>query len=48
MLMHATANGDVVRESALKIDSGRKKLAAPGLEPISELLFGFSVGRFTD
>ena len=36
MLMHALAHGvrtDTVREFALKVDSGRKSLATPGVEP---------------
>ena len=36
--MYAIAHGGVrthVRESALKVDSGEKSLAAPGIEPAS-------------
>ena len=46
MLMHATAHGsctDTVRESALKIDSGRRKKTLPllGPEPASVLRLAF-------
>ena len=44
MLMHAIAHGgctDTVRESALKVDTGKKSLAARGLEPASVLRLAF-------